>query len=86
LSVQIACPCHDSGQHGKSVCYGRPDGLAVGNGKGGTNDIAIGKPPKDPNATVLTMEATARTYRYLDPAEVAEQKRAAKDKSKGKKT
>ncbi|SFR89785.1 type IV pilus assembly protein PilO [Mitsuaria sp. PDC51] len=34
-------------------------------------------PPRtDANAT-LTMEATARTYRYLDPNEVAEQKKAA---------
>ena len=34
-------------------------------------------PPRtDTNAT-LTMEATARTYRYLDPNEVAEQKKAA---------
>ena len=29
----------------------------------------------------LSMEATARTYRYLDPAEVAEQKKAAADKA-----
>ncbi|HEY0954323.1 MAG TPA: type 4a pilus biogenesis protein PilO [Roseateles sp.] len=35
---------------------------------------------------VLSMEATARTYRYLDPAEVAEQKKAAsKTKGGGKK-
>jgi type IV pilus assembly protein PilO len=33
-------------------------------------------PRTDTNAT-LTMEATARTYRYLDPNEVAEQKKAA---------
>lgn len=32
----------------------------------------------------LSMEATARTYRYLDPAEVAEQKKAA-SKAKGAK-
>ena len=36
---------------------------------------------KDANGQ-LTMEATARTYRYLDPAEVAEQQRAAKEKNK----
>jgi len=30
----------------------------------------------------LIMEATARTYRYLDPAEVAEQQRLAKEKNK----
>jgi type IV pilus assembly protein PilO len=33
---------------------------------------------------LLQMEATARTYRYLDPAEVAEQQRAAKEKTKVK--
>lgn len=33
---------------------------------------------KDANG-LLALEATARTYRYLDPAEVAEQRRAAKD-------
>jgi type IV pilus assembly protein PilO len=35
---------------------------------------------KDANGN-LTMEATARTYRYLDAAEVAEQKKAAADKA-----
>lgn len=33
-------------------------------------------PGRDPNAG-LVMEATARTYRYLDPTEVAEQRQAA---------
>ncbi len=33
--------------------------------------------PTTPNSGLLSMEATARTYRYLDPTEVAEQKRAA---------
>ncbi|MEB3067482.1 type IV pilus inner membrane component PilO, partial [Parvimonas micra] len=32
--------------------------------------------PANPNSP-LSMEATARTYRYLDSAEVAEQRRAA---------
>lgn len=32
---------------------------------------------------LLAMEATARTYRYLDPSEVAEQRKAAADKNKG---
>jgi type IV pilus assembly protein PilO len=34
----------------------------------------------------LTMEATAKTFRYLDEEEVAKQRKAAKDaKEKGKK-
>lgn len=33
---------------------------------------------------MLQMEALARTYRYLDPAEVSEQRRLAKEKSKPK--
>jgi type IV pilus assembly protein PilO len=40
--------------------------------------------PKDSASGNLAMEATARTYRYLDAAEVAEQKRAA-DKEREKK-
>ena len=40
--------------------------------------------PKDSASGNLAMEATARTYRYLDAAEVAEQRRAA-DKEKEKK-
>lgn len=39
--------------------------------------------PRDANGP-LTMEATARTYRYLDPTEVAEQRKAA-TKAGGKK-
>jgi type IV pilus assembly protein PilO len=35
---------------------------------------------RDPNSP-LAMEATARTYRYLDAAEVAEQRKAAADKA-----
>lgn len=51
------------------------------------HNLSIAPPPKDPTGA-LVMEATARTYRYLDAAEVAEVKRAAdaakKAKSKGK--
>ena len=36
---------------------------------------------RDPSGN-LAMEATARTYRYLDEAEVAAQKKAAADKAK----
>lgn len=39
---------------------------------------------RDADSGHLSMEATARTYRYLDPTEVAEQKRAAA-KAKGAK-
>lgn len=48
------------------------------------HNVSIGKPPKDPNATVLTMEATARTYRYLDPAEVEDQRKRKAAETKGK--
>ncbi|HWP17789.1 MAG TPA: type 4a pilus biogenesis protein PilO [Burkholderiaceae bacterium] len=48
--------------------------------------LAISTPKDAPGGGSLTMEATARTYRYLDEAERAAQKAAAqKDKSGGKK-
>lgn len=40
-------------------------------------NLAITQPSKEGGGGNLTMEATARTYRYLDAAEVAEQKRKA---------
>ena len=49
------------------------------------HNLSISRPAKDPNAATLTMEATARTYRYLDAAEVAEQKKAAAAKAAGAK-
>ena len=53
------------------------------------HNLTIQPPPKDTSGTLM-MEATARTYRYLDAAEVAEVKRAAaaaaKAKEKGKKS
>jgi type IV pilus assembly protein PilO len=45
------------------------------------NDVSIGA-GKD---GILTMDATARTFRYLDDAEVAAQRRAAAGKKGGKK-
>jgi type IV pilus assembly protein PilO len=42
------------------------------------HELTIGVPPKDTSGN-LSMEAVARTYRYLDPAEVADQKKAAAD-------
>ena len=50
------------------------------------HNVAIAPPPKDTSGTLM-MEATARTYRYLDAEELAEIKRAAaaaKSKDKGK--
>ena len=51
------------------------------------HNLALTPPAKDTSGA-LTMEATARTYRYLDAAEVAEVKRAtaAAKKEKGKKS
>lgn len=52
------------------------------------HNLVIAPPAKDTSGTLM-MEATARTYRYLDAAEVAEVKRAAaeaKSKQKGKKS
>jgi type IV pilus assembly protein PilO len=46
------------------------------------HNLSISRPAKDPNAATLTMEATARTYRYLDAAEVEAQKRAKIDAAK----
>jgi type IV pilus assembly protein PilO len=52
------------------------------------HNLTLAPPPKDTSGN-LVMEATARTYRYLDAAEVAEVKAAAakaKQKDKGKKS
>ena len=47
------------------------------------HNITLSPMPKD-GAGTLVMEATARTYRYLDPSEVAEVKRASAKKGPGK--
>lgn len=55
------------------------------------HNVVITRPAKEPNNVTLTMEATARTYRYLDQAEVEDQKKskaaaaAAANKAKGAK-
>lgn len=50
------------------------------------HNLVVQAPTARDGGGVLSMEATARTYRYLDPAEVAEQKKAAsKAKAGGKK-
>lgn len=48
------------------------------------HNVSISKPPREPNAINLTMEATARTYRYLDQTEVDEQRKRAADEAKAK--
>lgn len=46
------------------------------------HNLNITRPGKDPNVATLTMDATARTYRYLDQAEIDAQKKAKADASK----
>lgn len=48
------------------------------------NLVVLAPPPGRDTSGALTMEATARTYRYLDSSEVAEQKKVA-TKAGGKK-
>jgi type IV pilus assembly protein PilO len=45
------------------------------------HNLAIAPPSAKDSSGNLAMEATARTYRYLDEAEVAAQKKAAADKA-----
>jgi len=45
-------------------------------------NVAISRPPKDNSTDVLTMEATAKTYRYLDQEEVDEQRKRKADAAK----
>ena len=47
------------------------------------HNLNITRPNKDPNTVTLTMEATARTYRYLDQDEVEAQRKAKADAAKG---
>ncbi|ODS61281.1 MAG: pilus assembly protein PilO [Acidovorax sp. SCN 65-108] len=46
------------------------------------NDISIAPLGKEKDGAVLTMEATARTFRYLDPEEIQAQKQVAKGEKK----
>lgn len=46
------------------------------------NNISIAPQGKDKDPSVLTMEATARTFRYLDPEEIQAQKQATKGAKK----
>lgn len=46
------------------------------------NNISIAPQGKDKDTSILTMEATARTFRYLDPEEIQAQKQATKGAKK----
>lgn len=46
------------------------------------NNISIAPQAKDKDASILTMEATARTFRYLDPDEIQAQQQAMKGAKK----
>lgn len=46
------------------------------------NNISIAPIGKDKDSGLLTMEATARTFRYLDPEEIQAQKQSAKGAKK----
>lgn len=46
------------------------------------NNISISPPGKEKDGATLTMEATARTFRYLDPEEIQAQKQAVKGAKK----
>jgi type IV pilus assembly protein PilO len=47
------------------------------------HDLRIARPSPDPNSPTLTMEAVARTYRYLDPTEIEAQKKAKAEAARG---
>ena len=52
------------------------------------NNLSLDTKPKEGKelpAGVLQLNAIAKTFRYLDPEEVAEQRKAANDKKKGAK-
>ena len=46
------------------------------------NNISIAPLGKEKDGAMLTMEATARTFRYLDPEEIQAQKQVAKGSKK----
>ena len=41
------------------------------------HNLVISAPPRDAGSGMLSMEATARTYRYLDKSEIQSQKKPA---------
>ncbi|TAK77435.1 MAG: pilus assembly protein PilO [Aquabacterium sp.] len=47
------------------------------------HNLSIARAKEKDAGSALSLEATARTYRYLDPTEIAANKKAAADKTKG---
>jgi len=74
ISVKVTGSYHDMGAFASDIAQ-LPRIVTL-------NDIAINN-----NSGVLTMDAVAKTFRYLDEDEIAKQRKAAaaKDKGKGKK-
>ena len=75
VSVRVTGSYHDMGQFASDIAQlSRIVTL---------NDIAINPAGKD--GSVLAMDTSAKTFRYLDDEEVAQQKKAAKKPAPGKK-
>ena len=70
ISIRITGNYHDMGAFASDIAQ-LPRIVTL-------NDVAIAN-----NAGVLSMDAVARTYRYLDEEEIAAQRRAAKDRKEG---
>jgi type IV pilus assembly protein PilO len=70
ISIRITGNYHDMGAFASDIAQ-LPRIVTL-------NDVAIAN-----NAGVLSMDAVARTYRYLDEEEIAAQRRAAKERKEG---
>ncbi|MBK5102631.1 MAG: type 4a pilus biogenesis protein PilO [Burkholderiales bacterium] len=76
VSVRVTGSYHDMGQFASDIAQlSRIVTL---------NDISI-RPVAGRNGSVLAMDTSAKTFRYLDEEEVAKQKRGAKKSAAGKK-
>jgi len=76
VSVRVTGSYHDMGQFASDIAQlSRIVTL---------NDISI-RPVAGKNGSVLAMDTSAKTFRYLDEEEVAKQKRGAKRSAAGKK-
>ncbi|MBE0623965.1 MAG: type 4a pilus biogenesis protein PilO [Burkholderiales bacterium] len=76
VSVRVTGSYHDMGQFASDIAQlSRIVTL---------NDISI-RPVAGRNGSVLAMDTSAKTFRYLDEEEVAKQKRGAKKSAPGKK-
>ncbi|MGP1677723.1 MAG: type 4a pilus biogenesis protein PilO [Giesbergeria sp.] len=77
VSVRVTGSYHDMGQFASDIAQlSRIVTL---------NDIRISPAPTSKDGSVLAMDTSAKTFRYLDEEEVAKQKKAAKKPAPGKK-